>query len=153
MTLTLDANALLIVVLGYMDPHIIEHHKRTSIYQAEDFNTLLELIQRSEEVLILPNVWTEVDNLLNNFRGERKYRYYLAVKTLIQSTSEVYLPTEQSLEPMDRHFNLGIADSLLLTLALRRETLLITGDSRLSDYAKTLGIRVFDVVENRNARL
>ena len=153
MTLTLDANALLIVVLGDMDPHIIEHHKRTSIYQAEDFNTLLELIQRSEEVLILPNVWTEVDNLLNNFRGERKYRYYLAVKTPIQSTSEVYLPTEQSLEPMDRHFNLGIADSLLLTLALRRETLLITGDSRLSDYAKTLGIRVFDVVENRNARL
>ena len=113
----------------------------------------MEIIQRSKKVIILPNVWTEVGNLLNNFTGRRKYQYYLAIKTIIQSTSEVYMPTSVSIEPIERQFNFGITDSLLLKFSLREGALLITGDSKLSDYVKAFNIEVFDVVENRNRRL
>ncbi len=67
--IVIDTNALVILVLGLMDPRLIEGHKRTSIYDARDFDDLLTRIGDVKQLLIIPNVWTEVDNLLNGFTG------------------------------------------------------------------------------------
>jgi uncharacterized protein YaiI (UPF0178 family) len=45
-----------------------------------------------------------------------------------------------------------VTDSLLLEYSKECE-LLITSDSKLSDYAVASGISVFDLVKNRNERI
>lgn len=148
----IDTNSLLLLVLGSIDPRIINSHSRTSIYEEEDFFTLVHLIENNlAKILVLPNVWTEVDNLLNKFKGERKWVYIQNFKMLTSQTLEKYFPS--SLGANNFHFlELGPTDVLLLECAKDCE-LLITSDSKLSDIAKANGIKVMDLVENRNKRI
>lgn len=62
-----DSNALIVLLIGFIDPKLFETHKATSIYDEDDFYELLNVIGDLEEILVLPNIWTEVDNLLNTF--------------------------------------------------------------------------------------
>jgi rRNA-processing protein FCF1 len=148
----IDTNSLLLLVLGSIDPRIINSHSRTSIYEEEDFFTLVNLVEKNlAKILVLPNVWTEVDNLLNKFKGERKWVYIQNFKMLTSHTLEKYFPS--SLGANNFYFlELGLTDVLLLECAKDCE-LLITSDSKLSDIAKANGIKVIDLVENRNKRM
>ena len=124
--IVIDTNALVILVLGLIDPRLIEEHKRASIYDAEDFDDLLTIIEDINQLVILPNVWTEVDNLLNGFTRQRKDDYVAVLAELVTQVSEEYIAT--SLATAEASFyDLGITDSLLLQLS-RNHDLLITGD-------------------------
>ncbi len=146
----IDTNALIILVLGLMDPRQIKNHKRTSIYEEKDFYELVNAIGTFDRLMTLPNVWTETDNLLNNFKNSHKYNYYLVVKKLVSETSEKYLSTSRALLN-DSFLELGITDSLILEIGEDCE-FIITSDSKLSDYAIANGIKVYDVVKMRNSR-
>ncbi|ARV14929.1 hypothetical protein [Polaribacter sp. SA4-12] len=71
----IGANSLIVLILGLINPNLISNHKRTSIYEEEDFYNLIGVIENLENLVILQNVWTEVDNLLNNFTGTYKSQY------------------------------------------------------------------------------
>ena len=147
----IDTNALIILILGQINPKLIDTHKRTSIYEEQDYYDILSIINKIEDLVVLPNVWTEVDNLLNGFNGNHKYLYIENITTVIKKSSEIFLNSIIAVES-DSFYNLGLTDSLLLELAKECE-LLITSDSSLSDQARAKGIKIFDVVANRNSRL
>jgi len=69
----IDANALVVLLIGIIDPRLFKTHKTTSIYEEQDYYDLLAIIGDLKNLVVLPNVWTEVDNLLNNFSGNYKY--------------------------------------------------------------------------------
>jgi hypothetical protein len=142
---------MLVLVLGIIDKKLISKHKRTSIYEEEDFEMLISHLSDIEKLVVLPNIWTEVDNLLNGFRGDLKYKYFQALRTLINSSTERYLPAKSVLEK-EEFWELGLTDSLLLQLSKESE-LLIPSDSRLVDYARSMNINTLDLVEQRNNRL
>jgi rRNA-processing protein FCF1 len=148
--IVIDTNALLILIIGQIDANLIESHKRTSIYEPQDYYDLLRIIGNFENLLILPNIWTEVDNLLNNFTGEQKYHYVLKFTEIVKLSTEKYVATINSAEAAS-FYDLGLTDSLLLILA-KENKLLMTSDSTLSDYAIASGINVYDIVKNRNVR-
>ena len=147
----IDANSLVVLLIGAIDPKLIASHKRTSIYEEEDYANLLAIIGSLDKLIVLPNIWTKVDNLLNSFSGNHKWKYVQAFKRLIQLTSEQYIKSSTAAENI--HFSeIGLTDSLILELGKECE-LLITSDSKLSDFAKAEGIKVYDLVEIRNNRL
>jgi rRNA-processing protein FCF1 len=147
----IDTNTLLILIVGLMDIKLIGRHKRTSIYEEQDFYNLLSVIGNLDKVVVLPNIWTEVDNLLNNFGGERKYIYIVKLIETMKSTSEKFIHSLKGVES-NAFYDLGLTDSLILEYARECE-LLVTSDSSLSDHAVARGIRVYDIVKNRNDRL
>ncbi len=147
----IDTNALLLLVVGIMDVRQIKRHKRLSIYDEQDFYDLFSIIQDLESLIVLPNVWTEVDNLLNNFQGDLKTKYIFQISELIKSSTEKYLETIKVTEDYT-FYDLGITDTLLLILAEKCE-FLITSDSELSDYAISRGIKVYDMVLQKNKRI
>jgi rRNA-processing protein FCF1 len=147
----IDTNSLIILLLGLIDPKLINTHRRTSIYEEQDFNDLLAFIGDFKKLVVLPNVWTEVDNLLNDFNRGHKERYVEEISNTIKTTTEKFLESKIATKSMS-FFDLGLTDSLLLELSKECE-LLITSDSSLSDYAIAYGIPVFDVVKNRNNRI
>jgi hypothetical protein len=94
---------------------------------------------------------TEVDNILNRITGEDKYKYLTLVKAIYKQTMEKYIKTEAVSQ--NWFFDtLGITDSAILMMAKESE-LLISGDSSLCDYAKSLNIKTFDFKEYINNRL
>ncbi len=146
----IDANALVVLLLGFMNPSLINTHKRTSIYEKQDYDDLVFLIGKFENLVVLPNVWTEVDNLLNNFKGDYRYLYIEKLTETVKLVSEQYIPTLGATD--DPAFvDLGVTDTLLLQAAKECQ-LLITADSALSDYAIANNILVHDMVKNRNRR-
>lgn len=143
-----DTNSLVILLLGLIDPKLINTHNKTSIYNEEDFINLQYLIKSIENILVIPNIFAELDNLLNKFNGNYRYKYVQAISEVIRTSSEKYIESYKGLQhPL--FFELGLNDSLILLLAQDCEYL-ITSDSKLSDAAKALGIKVFDLVEYRN---
>ena len=62
--IVLDSNAFILYIVGRINPETISFHKRTSLYTAEDFYYLQELISNYDRIITCPNVLTEVDNLL-----------------------------------------------------------------------------------------
>jgi rRNA-processing protein FCF1 len=147
----IDSNALVVLIVGLVDDRLISKHKRTSLYTKKDFLDLLDVIGDFKKLLVLPNIWTEVDNLLNSFSGDYKWKYIQSIKTSIQQTTEKYIESKKVIQ---NHFfwNLGLTDSLILEAGKECE-LIITADSRLSDYAIAQGIPVYDMVKKRNVDL
>ena len=131
-----------------MDENLVEKHKRTSVYTKNDFIKLIAVIQNFENLVVLPNIWTEVDNLLNNFSGSYKRDYVLKIKELVSVTSEKYLKTKLATNTFV-YENIGLTDALILELAKDCE-LLITSDSQLSDFAIANGILIYDMIKERN---
>lgn len=147
----IDSNSLLILILGLMNPSLINKHKKTSIYSEEDFEYLIEVIGNIDSLVVLPNILTEVDNLLNKFKGNYKDLYVEKIIQTIKNTTEQYL--ESSLiEENYAFYDLGLTDTLILEHAKNCE-LLITSDSTLSDYARSQGVEVFDLKELINNKL
>lgn len=147
----IDSNALIVLLLGLIDPKLLKNHKTTSIYDEEDFFDLLHVIGDFNQILVLPNIWTEVDNLLNSFGGNYKYQYTQKITEIIKATSEKYINSQAGSE-CESFFDLGLTDSLVLEQA-KCCKLLITSDSKLSDYAIAYGIKVYDLVKVKNEKL
>lgn len=147
----IDTNALVVVILGSIDTKLLITNRRTSIYEEQDYHDLVNVIGNIEELVVLPNVWTETDNLLKNSIGNRKYEYIEIFKETVKKTTEKFLETKLAYENFS-FFELGLTDTLLLEYSRNCE-LLITSDSKLSDQARARGIEIFDVVQNRNLRL
>jgi hypothetical protein len=147
----IDANALVLLLIGTVDPKLINNHKRTSIYEDQDYYDLIAFIGDIQSLVVLPNVWTEVDNLLNNFTKKRKVDYISNITEVIKLSSEKYLESIVA-AGSNSFYDLGLTDSLLLEYGKNCDWL-ITSDSSLSDYALAHGINVFDIVKNRNNKL
>jgi len=147
----IDANALTILLVGLVDTKLLGRHNRTSIYEEQDFHDLLSVIESFDKLIVLPNVWTEVDNLLNDFSGDHKFTYIEQITQTIKATSEKYIASVKATES-DCFSELGITDSLLLEFS-KKCKMLVTADSRLSDYATAYGVLVYDLVKSRNERI
>lgn len=149
--IVIDTNALVLLIVGLIDPKKIPKHKCLSIYEEQDFLDLVCLIGDFNRLIMLPNIWTEVDNLLNGFTGEDKNFYVQVFQRMIKQSTESYIPSVIGTEHYS-FIDIGLTDSLLLRVSLQND-FLITSDSRLADYAKAHGIQVYDIVESRNVRL
>lgn len=146
-----DTNALILLVVGLIDKSLISSHKRTSIFESIDFENLAFLIGDFEKVVTTPNVLTEVDNLLNNFQRGHRWAYYQVIRELIAKSTEKFLESKKMMDS-NAFFELGLTDSGVLEICKECD-FLITGDSRLSDYANAYGIKVIDLKKIRNERL
>ncbi|WP_323835653.1 hypothetical protein [Algoriphagus sp. D3-2-R+10] len=109
------------------------------------------LIGSLERILTTPNVLTEVDNLLNNFQKGHRWTYYQVLKELISKSTERFIESKSNLESQ-AFFDLGLTDSGVLEICKECD-FLITGDSKLADYANAYGIKVIDLKKIRNDRL
>lgn len=148
MKILIDTNALVLLIIGLIDQNLIAKHKRTSLYRKEDFELLLTVIKDFDNLIVLPNIWTEADNLLNSLSGNYKWLYIETPKALEGRSSENYLKSKLGIDS-DYFIQVGLTDSLILELGKKCD-LLITADSALSDITLANGIKVYDMIQKRN---
>ena len=147
----IDTNIFILFLVGQINENKITNYSRNSIYSKEDYYFLLKILSEYDRIITSPNILTEVDNILNRITGEDKYRYLTIVKDIYRQTIEKYLKTDHVSQSWFFDI-LGVTDSAIIMMAKECD-LLISGDSALCDYAKSVNIKTFDFKEYINNKL
>ncbi|MDE0626808.1 MAG: PIN domain-containing protein [Bryobacterales bacterium] len=122
--LFIDANLLVLLVVGSTGRDLISKHKRLrGAYTAEDYDILVDLISPVDRVFVTPNTLTEVSNLLGHHAEPERSQLFDKLRTLIQESEEIVIASEDA--SSNRKFRrLGLADAALLELITTKSPLL-----------------------------
>lgn len=133
----LDANLLLLYLLGSFQREQIPLFKRTSSFRLEEFDLLVAVMRHSSALVTTPHILTEVSNLANALPAHLKGAWFRFFATTVRKYVEVYTPAGELFE--ESCFNpFGLADASIQNAS--RGTLLLTDDFRLSGYLASIGV-------------
>ena len=133
-----DANLLLLVVVGSVGRDLIPKHRRLSGYTVEDYEVLVGLIDSVGPVYITPNTLTETSNLLAQHADPERSLLFDGLRHFIEENEEVMVTSIQAAG--NRAFvRLGLTDAALLEV-VTVERPLITVDAALYVEAMKKGI-------------
>lgn len=145
--IVIDANSLIVLIVGIINDAKHLNHRRTSDFEIIDFKLLLNKIGNPKNLVVISNVWTEVDNLLNQSFHKDDLRYYRAIKYLISLSNEIYTKTSEIIN--EKSFEkIGVTDSLLLKAAIKTKEL-ITFDENLENIALHFGVSVYNIKKEK----
>ena len=138
----MDANLLVLLVVGSTDVRLIAKHRRLQKFGSDDYERLAAIVSRAAYVLVTPNTLTEASNLLAQHGEPERSRFFETLKSLIELSKEIVVTSiDASRNP---HFRrLGLTDAALLEV-VSRETPLVTVDLDL--YLAAIGKDPFSAV-------
>lgn len=124
-----DANLLVLRIVGDVSRRLVDHHRRLSAFSCEDYDKLLDFTCRYDHLLVTPNTLTETSNLLA-YHGEPERSELMGrLKSLIHESREIVVSSTAA--SANREFlRLGLTDAALLEHVSNR-TPLLTADLKL----------------------
>ena len=131
----IDANLLLLLVVGSVNRDAIARHRRLREFTRDDFGILLNLINQVERVLVTPNTLTETSNLLGLHGEPERSRFFERLRLIIEQTEEIVVASANA-SSNNAFTRLGLTDAALLEVATK-ETPIITVDFGLYLAAST----------------
>ena len=146
----LDANLLVLLVVGSVGREIIDKHRRLrGDFSADDYELLLDLFRSVDQLFVMPNTLTEASNLLAQHREPERSILLARLRAVIYENEEVVIASEDaaSTPAFIRH---GLTDAALLE-AVSEETPLLTVDGALYQEALASGHEIavnFEMVRN-----
>lgn len=127
--LIIDANLLLLLVIGSIDDgiHIKKSGRLKSNYDFEDYDALIEVMNKTKEIYITPYIATEVSNLID-LKGNLRKRIFEVYREILNSFKQVEVDIHKDIK--DASFiHYGLADASLVNLA--SEYKILTADDKL----------------------
>jgi hypothetical protein len=119
----LDANLLVLLVVGLVSEPAIPKHKRTKKFSVSDFRLLKDYLNDAPKIAVTPNAVTEASNLLGKNDEGMTGRYRDMLKQLLNEWGEIFIRSSAAaLHPAYRR--LGITDAALLDESLGEHELL-----------------------------
>lgn len=125
----IDANLLVLLVVGATDQALIAKHRRLRRFAAEDYGRLLELIGRAGQVFLTPNTLTEASNLLAQHPNPERSRFFAVLRRIINNGEEIVVASKTAARN-NAFARLGLTDAALLEV-VSEETPLVTVDLAL----------------------
>lgn len=124
-----DANLLVLLIVGRTNRNLIEKHRRLREFQEEDYDTLVEILNQVDKILVTPNTLTEASNLLAHHGEPQRSRFFEALRILIEEHEEIVV-TSRTASQSKEFSRLGLTDAALLEV-VSNSTPLITVDFSL----------------------
>ncbi len=125
-SLAIDAQLLVLLVVGLASPEFIGKHRRLNAYTSDDFDLLRDLIARHTVVVVTPNALTEASNLLGYSNDPIKSQLFETLKALVGSVREEYIESRLACD-RDEFVRLGLSDAAFLSTD-KDECTLVTAD-------------------------
>jgi predicted nucleic acid-binding protein len=115
-SLILDANLLVLLVVGSVDERQVPTFKRTRAYTRDDFRLLLGFMSRFGTLMVTPHILTEATNLLDDLKEPMRTTAFGFLRELISRSEERF---EKSAELAGRRqfVRLGLADTAVHSVA------------------------------------
>jgi hypothetical protein len=92
----LDANLLLLLVVGAADRTYIRKHKKLKAYSEADFDLLQELIAPMNPIIVTPNILTEVSNLASQIADPARTHIATTFRMLVGLLDERYVASKRA---------------------------------------------------------
>lgn len=137
----LDTNAVLLLLAGRTHPDWIGTRKPVSNFAQDEYAGMTSLLKRFNHILTLPNILTEVSNLIGvGKRNTATDALCAAFSRYIQTTQELYVESEPvSHHPSFRQF--GLTDTAIQSI-VKQGVHVITADFALFGKLERLGGKV-----------
>jgi len=122
----IDANLLVLLVVGLTKPDLIGRHKRTKSFEIADFELLTKALSNFEQIIVTPHILTEASNLISQIAEP-------AASTLRNTLSELLSTQQEEFEPSSEitthsfFLRLGLTDCAILRI-VEKEVPVITTD-------------------------
>ena len=113
--LFIDANLIVLLVVGLAGRDLIARHRRTRTFAVEDYDRLIRAISRVGKLRVTPNTLTEASNLLGQHREPQRSRLLLKLRDLIEQSPETVVASADAAR-RDVFPRLGLADAALLEI-------------------------------------
>ena len=136
-----DTNILLLFFVGLTNPDRISRFKRTQQFIREDYELLIQILNRFPKVITTPNILTEVNSMLNQLGEPERNLAFLVLRQFLAIGSifeEFYVPSSQVIERED-FVRFGLTDCGISEVAKDRY-LILTDDLRLANTLQSQGI-------------
>ena len=125
----LDANLLVLLVVGSESRELISKHRRLRDYSAEDYDILCEFLDNAKGLYVTPNTLTETSNLVRQHRDPEGSLLMRRLEYLIYESQEITVASTKA--STNRNFQrLGLTDAVLLE-TVTEEIPLLTVDFSL----------------------
>lgn len=129
-SLLLDANILLLLVVGRIDQRLIDRYKRTANrFVAADYLLLVRFAGRFNRIYTTPHILTEVSNLLTGFHDPYRREAREVLGRLIEELIEV-LPEARDIVQSPEYAHLGLTDTAIITV-VKTDIVVLTDDVAL----------------------
>ena len=126
----IDSNLFVLFVVGSVDRDLIGKHRRLREYSrensGEDYDTLVNLLDRVDRVLVTPNTLTETSNLLAQHAEPQRSDFFNRLQSIIGVSEEITVASRVA-SNNNAFVRLGLTDAALLEV-ITEETPLVTVD-------------------------
>ena len=145
MIIVLDANLLLLLIVGMAGRDYISIHRRLRAYTAADFILLTQLLAAAPKIIVTPNTLTETSNLAGQIGEPARSRIYQMFRALVagDGVEEVYSASKLAVARTEFE-RLGLTDSCLLNVTTATY-LLLTVDLDLYLAAQRRGLKALQL--------
>lgn len=134
----IDANLLILLVIGRVSTELIKEHRRLRGFSVTDYEMLVDFAARYEVIYVTPNTLVETSNLpTSHLRGFR-HRFLDTLRIMIEQSREIIV-TSADAASNEHYLDLGLTDAALLEVA-SLETPLLTADVKLFTVATADGV-------------
>ncbi len=144
----IDANLLVLLVVGRTGRDLIAKHRRLQEYTVEDFDTLANLLRAVDETYVTPNTLTEASNLLAQHAEPERSLFLENLRILIEGSRENLVESMRA-SSNQAFIRLGLTDAALLEV-ISEDISLLTVDLDL--YLAALDRGVHNAVNFRRLR-
>lgn len=124
--LFIDANLIVLLIVGSVGRDLIARHRRTRTFAVEDYDRLIRAISLVGNIQVTPNTLTEASNLLGQHGEPQRSQLLLALRTLIEQSNETIVASVDAAR-RDAFPRLGLTDAALLE-AVSADAPLLTVD-------------------------
>ena len=111
--LFIDANLIVLLVVGLVGRDLIGRHRRTKAFVVEDYDRLSQVISRVGNIRVTPNTLTEASNLLAQHGEPQRSRLLRMLRALIEQSPETVVASADAARH-DVFPRLGLTDAALL---------------------------------------
>lgn len=140
----LDANLLLVLLVGRLDPANLGNKKYVREYCPEDYALLSSALSRFGRIVVTPNVVTECSNRMcgndghGMFEGEALLLAQLLGDGELIKLEEEYAPSLSAVRRGEYSY-LGVSDCALLHL-VTKDRVVVTADHKLARAAQRINV-------------
>jgi hypothetical protein len=143
----LDANLIILLVVGLTNPKYISIHKRLQQYDIAALNLLTNTIAQFDALIVTPNALSEASNLLRYVADPAKTIIAKTFHNFIQQTQEIFV---ESKEARQEFLRVGLTDAGLLEVA-KADVAILSVDLELCIAAETAGYSAINLNHIRDA--
>jgi len=148
--LILDTNLFLVFIVGKIDIDLIPKVKRISGYDIEDFNSIMNFVNKAKEVLITNIIATEVCNHLDKYNKQYNNEIFKKFADVLKVLTDKTIKLKDNINN-DAFIIFGFADAEIYNIT-DLDCLIMTDDSNLSDFLNNNGRQVLNINHLRQER-